>query len=369
VRVAVNGKPFASAERGGAIRVAWNLVTHLAQDGLLLDLFVPAPPNVELSGPIPENVTIHYSRSPLYGSGVGRSLWEQTILPRAVRRSGPYAALLNLTNSAPVLLELGTPQLLLLHDVGFLNRDWFQGVFSAYLGWIARRAQRRLVRVVTVSRSSAAQIEAAFPGLGPVRVIHNGSDLPLGPIHPANLGYRYVLFVGSMNPRKNLRGAIDGFSLFRSAVDEDVRLVIVGLTKPIFAQSDAAGIVPDGVVVRGYVTEEEKWALLKGAEALLLPSFLEGFGLPVLEALQVGTPAVVSDLPVFRELYDGAVVYADPRSAGSIGDALLRIWRDPPLRATLVREGAGIAARHRWVNAVRGYRALLDEMMRAGSVA
>jgi len=80
----------------------------------------------------------------------------------------------------------------------------------------------------------------------------------------------------------------------------------------------------------------------------------------------VGTPAVVSDLPVFHELYEGAVVYVDPNSPESIGQGLLQVRQDPARRAALLREGSAIAERHCWSYAIDQYRNLLNEMAAPG---
>jgi glycosyltransferase involved in cell wall biosynthesis len=353
MRIAVNGKSFGERHPGGAVRVARTLLEHVAaaRPDWRFDLLLPAGAD-SAGGAWPANVRCRALGPPAASRGsYGRSLWEQLVLPSAIRRDGGYAALLNLTNSAPAWLSPSVPQLLLLHDAGFVNDAWISGAYSRYLRSIVRAARRRGVRLVTVSATSADELRRAFPGLGAIEVVHNGVSVPPGPYGPAPVPGPYVLYLGSINPRKNLAGAIAGYEAFRRRTSAAEWLVVAGAEKAIFRrQGLPAG---DDVLFLGYVDDATKWRLLAHARALLLPSFLEGFGLPVLEAIGVGTPAVVSDIPVFRELFEGAAEFVDPHSPDDIARGLAAALRGaPPPAEPLLRRFDWRTAASRYVELI-----------------
>jgi glycosyltransferase involved in cell wall biosynthesis len=117
----------------------------------------------------------------------------------------------------------------------------------------------------------------------------------------------------------------------------------------------------DGVTLAGRVDDEALDALYRGAVALVVPSLLEGYGLPLREALARGTPAVVSDLPVFGPDLDPAVLRVPPGDAAALAAALLRLEREPGLRAALAAAAPGTVAGLSWAEAARRTRAVLAE--------
>lgn len=364
MHIAVNGKALGAVEKTGVARVALSLIRHLAllRHDFRFDIFMPCG-HVDFN--LPANVNIHHGSRKLSDNSFTRSFWEQTILPWQIRRGKQYDILLNLTNSAPVLLAPGVPQILLVHDVGFRNTQWFSGFFSAYLTWVVKSAARQKIRFVTVSQTSAQELAAMLPHAETAAVVPNDADEPPAALPPKKLGYRYGIFLGSLNPRKNISGAILGFQAFSAVPQRDaVRLHIIGGENSIFAAlPDDLRACPN-VVFQGFVTDAEKWALLQGAEFLLLPSFLEGFGLPVLEALKVGTPVVASNIPVFRELFADAVEYVDPHSPADIGRGIRDVIENHEKRAGLIDRGYAIARRFSWKVAAENYVKILEETVR-----
>jgi glycosyltransferase involved in cell wall biosynthesis len=323
MRIAVNGKSLGIQEKGGAVRVALRILTELARQypDLTLEVFLPiSHTSVLTTLQLPDNVILHSQYSKFFQNSIMRTIWEQIALPFWLRCHPPFDILLHLTNTAPVLQFRSTPEVLLLHDVGFLNTEWFSKLFSSYVKWSLQRAIQRDVQLVTVSQSSAREIQAAFPTVQtPIQAIWNGVDPPPAQMESRSFSQDYILLVGSLNPRKNLLGAIAGYSRFQERNQSNLQLVIVGATKAIFAQTgDFLKTNAQSITMLGYVDESLKWSLLKNAKLLLLPSFMEGFGLPVAEALLVGTPAVVSDIPVFHELFGQSVEYVDPHSPQDI---------------------------------------------------
>lgn len=361
MNIAVNGKALGTVERTGVARVALSLIRHMAllRQDFAFDIFVPGD---VADFDLPANVKIYRTGRKFSDNSFTRSFWEQAILPMQVRKKNCYKILLNLTNSAPVLLSPGVPQILLVHDVGFRNRQWFSRFFSSYLTWVVQAAAKRGVRFTTVSRTSAQELAEMLPEAAPALVVPNDADEP-----PVNLAtpqndYRYGLFIGSLNPRKNISGAILGFQKFNTARRDDIRLHLVGGESSIFAALPPALRECRNVVFQGYVSDMEKWTLLKNATFLLLPSFAEGFGLPVLEAMKVGTPVVASDIPVFRELFGDAVEYVDPHSSEDISRGLRAVTEDCNKRRQLIARGSKLVERFSWKSAAQKYVQLLEEV-------
>ena len=162
-----------------------------------------------------------------------------------------------------------------------------------------------------------------MPCLTDIAVVPNGLDvMPDKGLRPP-VPRPYILYLGSINPRKNLAGAISGFRKFHAERGSAFHLAVAGAQKPRFRKSAASGAADDDAITYlGYVSEDMKWSLLRQASALLMPSFLEGFGLPVAEALVVGTPAVISRIPVFEELFRDTAVLVDPSSTDDIARGL-----------------------------------------------
>jgi len=368
VRVAVNGKTFSLPQKGGVARAATEIVRAIARErpDITLDVLVPCPPARVALPDMPDSVRYRTTTSRAYASGYGRSAWEQLVLPRVVRAGG-YDILLNLSNSAPVLYNPRIPQLLLVHDAGFLNRQWYSAAYSRYVETVVRRAARRGALLVTVSEASARDLERAFPEAKSIEVVHNDADRPPAEIPNLDLPEPFILLLGSLNPRKNLEGAIAGFRMFAEMSELPYRLVIVGGGKTIFrgmpvTRFESLRQEDDRILIAGYVSDAERWTYYRAACALLMPSHLEGFGLPVLEALRVGTPVVASDLAVFRELYDDAVERVDPNSPEDIAAGLARICVDGTLRNERIRRGRIVAGRYSWERSGACYVELVEQI-------
>lgn len=365
VRIAVNGKSLGVAEQGGAVRVAHNVIRHMALAAPDVEFDVLLPAAVPDAG-LPANVKLREVHPVRRADGLRKSVWEQLLLPAYVRRTGGYDLLLNLTNSAPVLLAPRVPQLLLLHDAGFLNRAWFSAAYSRYVTWLVRAAGRRGIQIVTVSETAAQQLQDAFPRLPRPAAIPNGIDDPPVDIQrPADIP-PYVLFLGSLNPRKNLAGALQGFRLYKEQVGGTLHLVVVGAEKSLFRSAAPGAAAADDVRFLGYVDEARKWSLLRGAQALLLPSFLEGFGLPVGEAIKLGTPVVVSDIPVFRELFGAIPVYVSPESPASIAAGLVNVLGSADAGRTDPKQRQAFASHFAWSNAAASYLKLARGIVAQG---
>jgi glycosyltransferase involved in cell wall biosynthesis len=167
------------------------------------------------------------------------------------------------------------------------------------------------------------------------------------------IGGPYVLFVGGLEPRKNLVGLVRAFA----GSKVDATLVIAGGRVRWFPAEEArvwatVRALPEParsrVVMTGYVSEDDKHALHAGAEALAFPSLYEGFGFPVIEAMAAGTPVLTSNVSSLPEIVGEDAVMVDPKDVHAIAEGLRRVLTDGALRERLIGSGRARAAGYTW---------------------
>lgn len=205
-----------------------------------------------------------------------------------------------------------------VHDCTFWKYpEYTSRLGGGYYRRLAERAIAGGAKVVTVSESAAKDISERFP-LSPseVAIVHPGlSPLPKSDHVPS--GRPFLLFVGTQEPRKNLDGLIRGY--WASGLASELDLVICG--RVAWGRDDLRA---PGVRVIEAADDRILSGLYRTARALVLPSHYEGFGLPVLEAMSVGTPVICSDIPALRESTGGLATFFDQNSVDSIADGLQR---------------------------------------------
>ena len=246
-----------------------------------------------------------------------------------------------------------------VHDLGYLH---FPGAHPRFQRWYldvsTRWNARAATRVIADSqatrddlirhyRTPAEQIVVAHPGLDPG--LRRVDDLHQIELVAAKYGISgdYLLYVGTLQPRKNLSRLIKAFH--RSL--PDCKLVIAGkkgwLYDSLFKQVERLDL-SGRVVFAGYVDEPDKAALISGALALVFPSLYEGFGFPVLEAMACGTPVVCSQTSSLGEIAGDAALLVNPADTDDIAAAIRYITANVELRRTLVERGYTQARQFTW---------------------
>ena len=263
----------------------------------------------------------------------------------------------------------GVQRFLTVYDlVGIFRPDLFEPHVGEYVARIVRSIGPE-DWVLCISESTKADL-CDYAGVAPERVFVTplaasdalfhpaaGSDaeaaarrrygIPEGP---------YVLSLNTLEPRKNLGTAVRAFGR-ALAEGADLHLVLVGgqgwKTESLFEALEEVPGARERVVFAGYVADEDLAAIYGGAEAFLYPSLWEGFGLPVLEAMQCAVPVVTSNRSSIPEIVGDAGVMADPMDVEALAEALLRIHQDPAHRADLAMRGAARAKEFSWDRTVR----------------
>jgi glycosyltransferase involved in cell wall biosynthesis len=262
----------------------------------------------------------------------------------------------------PARLGRRWARVITVHDLAFLRYPELLTPASRRYYQQTARATAEAERIIAVSESTRADLLSAIsPALDPkISVIPEGVDPSFEPGSRADavrtvrdhfgISTSYFLFVGTIEPRKNLPRLIRAFQAFRAAPSRpDVCLVIAGSPGWLSEESDRALAEAGPAVKRvGRVDQNELIALLRGALALLLVSLYEGFGLPVLEAMACGTPVLAANLGALPELVGDAGLLVAPEDETEIASGLARLWDDPAARERWASRGLERARRYRW---------------------
>lgn len=299
---------------------------------------------------LPDGVELVRHRAP------SRALFGAAALtgrPRLDRLLGGGIDVVWIPAPAPVAVSRAVPLVLTVHDLSWLERP---GDFTPYerawhrAGRLDRLARRAALVVADTEATRARILDRWDVDPGRVRVVHPGVTAHAPAPVPPGLPARYVLAVGVAEPRKAPDVLVAGWRRARErGLDAD--LVLVGGGRL------AASLRGAGVHVIGRV--DELGGVYAGALALAMPSRLEGFGFPPLEAALAGTPSVVSDLPVFREtLGDDGALFVPVDDADALAEGLLAAAADD---GPLAARARAAAARFTWERAADALRAVLAE--------
>ena len=275
-------------------------------------------------------------------------------------------------------VKLGYRTVVTIHDlVSFLFPETVPRKYSLYMRLMTRLAARSADRIIAVSHATKTDLERTLHvPASKIVVIHEavGPEFarPLAPgavtevVQRYGLRPPYCLFVGNLEPRKNLPGLIEAFAEVRrrlATTTHPPQLVLAGtrawLHSPIFRAVDAHGL-GDDVVFTDYVPAADLPALYAGATCFVFPSLYEGFGLPVLEAMAAGAPVVAARAGSIPEVAGDAALLVDARVPGELATAIETLLTDAGLRDRLVARGRARAATFDWESVARQTLAVYD---------
>ncbi len=353
MRIALDATPL-TLSSGGLTRYVTELSTALARE-------YPQDTWILLSDqlfPMPNRAPANLVRGRRPHSSADRRWWLWGVR-NAIHSTG--AQLFHGTNFEVPYLP-GVPSVLTLHDLS----PWRDPAWHPDVQENAGRVRRRtpwLVRfgraniILTVSEAMRREIISHF-GVKPerVRAVPLAAGRHFRPVPPTSPAPKpFFLFVATLEPRKNVHALIDAWRESREQTGAD--LVIAGRNR-----ADFAGITPaDGLHLLGEVPDEELPRLYSDARAFVYPTHYEGFGLPVLEAMQCGCPVITSRDPAVTEVAGGAAIHA--ATVAEIADALRAVSSNPRLRNTLSGAGLERARAFSWERTARETRAIYAELL------
>jgi len=262
--------------------------------------------------------------------------------------------------NTPILPIRAKRRLVTIHDVFHLAFfDMLTLRQKAYARLMFNTSSRLADKIITDSEFSKAEI-IRYTGIdaGKLRVVPCGIDKKTFKLiegkdrlqeikRSYNLPDKFILFVGNLKPHKNLTTLLKAFDIMTYESGVDCGLVLVGKKEgfisgdsEITAMIEKSRNLSERVTLTGYIEDKDLPVIYNLASVFVLPSLYEGFGLPPLEAMACGCPAVVSDIPSIREVCGDAAYYVDPYDAGLMAQRIYRVFSDETLRQSLQRKGS-----------------------------
>lgn len=250
-------------------------------------------------------------------------------------------------------LNLNLPNATVIHDIGFARME-HQIPFLAekYWRWRTPQVIRSSSKIITVSEFSKKEIIENYPhAKGKVEVVYNGFTHNFKPISQEEKqiikdeysnGQDYLLYVGSIHPRKNVGNLVRAFEKYKANHSSSVKLVLAGRwawkseeTKKLMENSP----VKNDIISTGYISEEQLSRLMSAARGFCYISLYEGFGIPILEAMAAGTPVMTSNVSSMPEVAGDAALLVDPKNVDEIALKMEQLIQDDVLRSKLIEKG------------------------------
>jgi glycosyltransferase involved in cell wall biosynthesis len=259
-------------------------------------------------------------------------------------------------------LRTNVPQVAVIHDLAFEHHPRDVSFFARYYyKFFFPRFARKAKQICTVSRFSANDIATRYNiGVDKINVVYNGASTLFKPVSEEikqtirnryTAGQKYFVYAGALQPRKNIGRLLRAFDAFKQQSGSAMKLLVVGRkawkTKDIESTYNAMAF-KDDVCFTGRVTDTDLAAILGGAIALTYVPYLEGFGIPILEALQCGTPVITSNITAMPEVAGDGGLLVDPYDEQAICKAMVAMASDTALRIDLSKKGELQARKFSW---------------------
>jgi anaerobic magnesium-protoporphyrin IX monomethyl ester cyclase len=354
MRIAFDGTAL-RPRRTGVGYYSEHLLHHLAGQTMDDELTVISNRPLETDSPLPAPVRVLTAPR-----RVPRMVWMQLRAPAALKAIGAEVA--HFTNGMVPLLT-SVPTVVTIHDVSLRLYPRHHPPRRVLLnGPLVDLAARFADAIITVSASAKRDIVGLYKvDPGRVHVVHEAAAPSFRPVTDAKtlervrrrygLAERTILYVGTIEPRKNLPALVDAFAQRRRSGELDHQLVCVGpygwksrRLDDLIARSGAA----EAVNFTGYVPFEDLPALYTLAEMFVYPSMYEGFGLPVVEAMACGVPVITGRAAALAEVGGDAVEHVERLESGALGDALVALAHDDARRARMSASGLARAQTFSW---------------------
>jgi glycosyltransferase involved in cell wall biosynthesis len=305
---------------------------------------------------LPANFAVRPSSLPTINPRV-RVPWDQLVAPllAGLRGVDVYHS-----THAVIPLFMRAPSVVTIHDLSPMSfPQTFRRHNRVYLNWATQVSVRRARHILAVSEFTKSEIVRLL-SVPPERitVTHNAADARFAPPDPARLAAfrvakglpeRFLLFIGTLEPRKNLTALLEAYA--RIAGETDAPLIVGGgrgwMFEPVFARLEALGL-KERVFFPGYLEHDDMPLWYAAATAFVFPSLWEGFGIPPLEAMACGTPVITSNASSLPEVVGDAGIMVAPTDVGALAAALREVLRDDGLREAMRERGFAQARRFSW---------------------
>lgn len=278
----------------------------------------------------------------------GKFMWSRIFLPFHLRFKSNIDVFFAPAHYSPAFLN--KPLVVTIHDLSyfyypdeFLKKDLYK-----LKNW-TKKSIEKAEKIICVSKTTKKDVEKFYGKKDNVEVIYNGyknrveKNKSEDILKKNNLKKdKYLLYVGTLQPRKNIQTLIESFAQF-SKENNDFKLVIAGKKGWLFNSIFQKVIdykLEDKVVFTDYVTDGDLIILYKNAFCFIMPSFYEGFGIPLLEAMQYKCPVISSQKSSLPEIGGDACLYFNPESIGDLTDKIIMLKKDKNLKKNLISAGS-----------------------------
>ena len=291
--------------------------------------------------------------------GSDRIYWDFFLLPKILHKLNVDAAIFP-KNVIPFFI--GCCSYVIIHDLAYFDRrlNAYPLPDTIYMRTLIPQSVRRATAVFAVSENTKKDI-IHYTGCDPekITVTYEAADKIYRPISDVsslsqvkqkyNLPDDFIMYVGSLSPRKNIIRLLKAFSRLRTRIPHNLVLTGSKSWKDASVHQTIHHLgLADRIKQLGFVEHEEMPALYNLAGVYVYPSLYEGFGLPVLEAMQCGCPVVASNASSIPEVAGNAAILVNALNTPSIAEAIYRVLTDPELREELVRSGFQQAKKFSW---------------------
>ncbi len=366
IEIGIDASRLAVAERTGTEHYTWEVLYALGQLDCYNHYLLYCNQMPAALPPLPTNFTLQ--PMPL------RRAWTHGRLSLEMLRCPPDVLFVP-AHALP--LVLAPRSVITIHDLGFLHQpETHTRGQRLYHHLFTRLSARRATHIIAISEATKCDLQRYY-GIpdGKISVIYLGVHPRFKPVadqavlHQVMQRYGilppYLLFVSTIQPRKNIVRLIEAFARARATINDRVILVLAGkrgwLVDQIERHAAELGIA-NAVRFTGYVADQDLPALLSGALAYIMPSLYEGFGMTVLEAQACGTPVLASNVSSLPEVTGDAALLVDPYNVDSIADGIVRLVQDEALRADLRKRGLQHVAGWTWERTARQTLAVLEQV-------
>lgn len=353
----------------GIERYAGQMLRELFKQSIEDQFFLYAPKPILHDFDEIENITLRHSNMNFRGDGI---LCSQICMPSWSKKDnidvfwGP-------SHRIPRFLSNKIAKVVTIHDLVWRRAGETMRPLSRLAEGVFTKSAINLAdMIVADSYSTADDIIMEFPHtVDHVKVVHLGaSSLPqsgdIKELNSLGVDRPYFLFVGTLEPRKNLRQLLKAFAAIDASIRKRFHLVIAGGMgwgrENLVSLIGSLGLT-DEVRLTGYVSEQTLATLYSHALFLAMPSLYEGFGLPLVEAMSLGTPALTSSVSSLPEVAGDAAVFVDPSNTASITEGIMKMLTDDKYRLSLAAHSVANAKRFSWEKAAHNMMNIFNEAL------
>jgi len=291
--------------------------------------------------------------------------WLHTKLPLLAQKSD---LLFSPVGVVPLLFTKDLKLIVTIHDVAFLTQKGsVSKFFKIYYAFVTPRSIKKADHIITVSEAAKQEIIRIYPfSKHKITAIHNGVDAKYRVLKSVQKE-KQILYVGSINERKNLQGVLDAFEKLPDELN--YKLIIVGNFSKLFKVSKKLQSSihkaknNKNIIFKGNLTSQELLYEYNRSCALLFPSFYEGFGLPILEAMACGTPVITSNLSSMSEICQDAALYVDPYNSDDIAKKTELLLQDRALQELFRKKGLKHITNFSWEKSVAKHIEVFEKVM------